>query len=238
MNRRWLRNLHKWIGIVSCLFMLLVSSTAIALNHSDLWKPLFLHASEQNRFDLNQAKYLVADPHQASHLLASNDKALYQSHDGGSSWSELKLFVPAEKITGIAFHPTKSQYFWIALREVGIYWTDDGGELWEEMFDLPFNPVEGEYIDQLSVAQGPTLKVKTEMALYSYSPNAKWSKHSLVKGNSQQTLSMHDLIWQLHTGRFFGSWGVWLYDLISICLILLSISGLLLAKRPRKKELT
>lgn len=238
MNRRLLRNLHKWIGIVSCLFMLLVSATAIALNHADLWRPYFLHASTQAGFDLAHAKYLVADPHQSSHLLASNDKALYQSQDGGRSWTELKLFVPAEKIAGIAFHPARPQFFWVALREVGIYLSDDGGELWEELVDLPFNPVEGEYIQQLTVAQGPTLKVKTELGLYTYGPDGKWVKQNLSSGNRRQWLSVHDLIWQLHTGRFFGNWGIWLYDLISISLIVLSISGLLLARRPRKKELT
>ncbi|MBT9547279.1 MAG: PepSY domain-containing protein [Candidatus Sericytochromatia bacterium] len=241
--RRMAHSLHRWVGILSCLFMLIVAGTALALNHSDLWKPLFLKPVSTSIFSLDQAQLLASDPHVKGHLLAADSKALYESQDSGKNWSQLKLYLPAEKAVGLVLGPKQGQ-IWLALREVGVFYSDDGGEIWEEIGPLPFNPVAGEYIQKMWLGAGSALHLKTELALYIASPTGdaglgQWQKITLVQGQGKQAIDFHDLIWRLHTGRFGGSWGILVYDAVALSLIFLSLSGLWLSRRPRhKKKLT
>lgn len=48
-------------------------------------------------------------------------------------------------------------------------------------------------------------------------------------------LSIEQLLLDLHSGRFFGSVGVWIYDLLAIAIASLAISGLVLWWRGRRK---
>ena len=226
----WIRKLHKWIGIASCLFMLLVASTALALNHRELW----LKAERTTGgFSLAQARVWSADPRTAAHLLAADEHHLYQSRNGGRSWQELKLYVPAEHVSGIAFAP--SGRLWVALRDAGLYASDDG-EIWEEVADLPFDPVAGEAIEGLQ-AGADALYVRSSLGLYTYHPAAgKWEDTGKAQAQrAAGALSLQDWIWRLHTGRGFGPAVQLLYDAIALALILISLSGLALAWKPRRK---
>lgn len=234
-GRRWAHQLHRWVGILSCLFMLVVSGTALALNHADLWRAWFLNPAKIQNFHLSQARVLTADPHRTGHLLAADQKNLFESRDQGQTWQELKLFVPAEKVSGIGFSPEKADQIWVALREVGVYFSEDGGEIWEEVSDLPFNPLSGEKIETLLVGAGPSLQLQTDLAWYTQSPQGVWKRQALTSGQGRQALDIHDLIWRLHTGRFAGNAGLILYDGIALSLIFLSFSGLWLARRPKRK---
>ncbi|MEK9766944.1 MAG: PepSY-associated TM helix domain-containing protein, partial [Thalassolituus sp.] len=40
------------------------------------------------------------------------------------------------------------------------------------------------------------------------------------------SISLQRIVLDIHSGRWFGSWGIWMMDLAAVVLILLSISGL------------
>lgn len=226
----WLRRLHKWIGVIACVFMLLVSTTALALNHRELWLRPGMGTAANTAFSLSQARAWAADPVQAHHLLAADAHHLYQSRDAGASWQEVKLYVPAENISALAFSPQGRH--WVALRDAGIFYSDDG-EIWEELSTLPFDPVAGEAIESLSAGKHH-LYVRTSLGEYSCDAACEsWTSRSVSAKNEQ--LGLQDWVWRLHTGRGFGWAGLLLYDLISLALILLSVSGIALAFWPRRK---
>lgn len=235
MKRRGFYQLHRWLGILSSLFVCLVALTAIALNRVDLWRGWFMQAQSQPAFSVARARQLAADPHDPQHLLAADPQALYQSFDGGQRWQELKLYVPAEKVTGIGFDPVQAGAVWVALRDAGLFFSDDGGEIWEEDFSLPFEPIKGEAIESLLVSQGPTLSLRTALGWYRKDAAGDWAQTPLVD-QPQTVLSLHDWIWRLHTGRFAGFWGPLLYDVIALSLIVLALTGLRLSWRPRRKR--
>lgn len=235
MKRRGFYQLHRWLGILSSLFVCLVALTAIALNRADLWRGWFLSGQSHQAFSVAQARQLAADPHDPKHLLAADPQALYQSFDGGQRWQELKLYVPAEKVAGIGFDPAQAGAIWVALRDAGLFFSDDGGEIWEEDFSLPFEPFKGEAIEALLVSQGPTLSLRTALGWYRKDATGNWTQTPLV-GNPETVLSLHDWIWRLHTGRFAGLWGPLFYDAIALSLILLALTGLRLSWRPRRKR--
>ena len=228
--RRTVRRLHKWIGVIACLFTLIVSSTALALNHKDLW--LRGVSQAQSHFDVSQSVAQALDPYDHQHLIASDAHHLYESLDGGYKWEELKLYLPAEHVNNIVFSPQHRDLLWISLRDVGVFSSDDGGYVWDEVLDLPFDPVAGESIQKLSVGHEDSLLIQTRLGQYQYHAGV-WS--TLIRAQNSQ-LDVQELIWRLHTGHI-ASWGIWLYDLSSLALIFLALSGLYLAIRPRKSKL-
>lgn len=235
--RHRLRSWHKWVGLCASLFLLLVAVTAIALNHRSWWLPLTLKQSaSQQAFTLAQAEVWAADPFVAGHYLGADAHHLYESRDAGQHWQELKLYVPAEHVVGICFSARTQDLLWVALQDVGIYASDDGGYVWEELSDLPFDPVAGERIRALAGGAQETLFVQTSLAWYRYrasdsaTAKAGWQSLTSTEGRGQ-SLQLQDWIWRLHTGKFWGSAGVWLYDLLALAVIWLAISGIQLSLR-------
>ncbi len=231
--KRWNRRLHRWIGLISCVFMLIVSGTALALNHREFWLHWDLEPEQQLHFSLQQAQTWAIDPQDAQHLLAADSHYLYESRDQGQSWEEIPLYVPAEHVVGIVFSPKTPDLLWVALRDIGVFQSDDGGFVWDEIASLPFDPVAGEKIKSLA-ASAESLVVNSELGIHAYHL-AKQDWHSQTLAYKQQKLSWQETIWKLHTGQFFGSWGLYLYDSVALCLIFLSLSGLWMAWRPRRK---
>lgn len=227
------RLIHKWTGLLSCIFIIVVSLSAIGLNHHDYIQSLYKKDSQD--FSIQQIKKMAADPFNSKHLIASDeDKALYATNNNGKSWTKLELFVPTQKVNNICFDPFQKDKVIVSLKEAGLYVSDDGGEIWDEI-KLPFFPNEGEYIENVSLAKD-IIQVKSRFGLYTYnSLNEKWENQLTDKAQKQQILNTEEFIYNIHTGRIFGDYGVIIYDIISFGLIILSISGIYLSLRPKNK---
>lgn len=228
MKRQW-RIFHKYVGLISCIFILIVSSTAIALNHHDLYSSV---KTIKTTFDPENIKHLAYDPFDSQHIIASDEnKALFQSKDLGLSWEKMEMFVPTEKINDIQFDLFVKDKVYVSLKEAGLYVSDDGGEVWEEI-TLPFFPNEGENIENISLSKNNIL-VRSRFALYNFDIlKNKWNKQPFMLDTDKKSiLSLEETIYNLHTGRFFSNYGVYLYDIISLCLVFLSISGIYLSIR-------
>jgi hypothetical protein len=243
VKRHLIRKSHRWIGIIACVFLLVVSLTAIALNHRNLWLAWTLpsvaelkSSADAVRFQLSEARAWAVDPFLSGHLMASSEKQLFESFDQGKTWQEVKLFIPAEHVVSIAYSPKTPEKLWVALRDIGVFYSEDNGIIWEEVVDLPPDPVAGEPLKQVRVGHADDLYVQTTLGLY-YLSSATRQWQSFVSTQAASRLDMQALIWELHTGKFFGPWGVYLYDAVSLALIFLSLSGLVLARRKVAKRL-
>lgn len=219
---------HKWIGIISCFFIIVVSLTAILLNHKS-----FYVTKKSETFDIQQATVLTSNPFNYKNLVASDLKGLYKSEDNGKTWKPLELFVPAKKINNIVFDPYKKDTLIVTLREVGLYISDDNGEIWDEI-KLPFSPNEGEYIENLALAKD-TIQIKTRFGFYTYNQvTEKWNNLNFDNNKKESILTFEELVYKLHTGRIFEDFGVFISDGICLSLIFLSISGIILSLRIKK----
>lgn len=233
-----MRRSHRWIGVVSCLILVVVALTAIALNHRNLWLAWTLPSTKDmqaatRQFNLDQAKAWSPDPFQAGHLMASSEKQLFESFDQGKNWQEVKLFVPAEHIVAIDYSAVNPDKLWVALRDVGIFYSEDNGIIWEEIVDLPPDPVAGEALQGLQVGANDDLYVETALGRYVYQGKTqRWD--TFQRADAQQKLDVQGVIWALHTGKFWGNVGLYLYDMVALALVFLSLSGLVLARRKRR----
>lgn len=236
--KRWLRKSHRWLGVVSCLFVMLVSLTALALNHRNLWLAWTLPGANapavRSHFALHTAKAWAVDPFVPGHVVASSDKQLFESFDQGQHWQELKLFIPAEHVVSIAYSTVTPEKLWVALRDVGVFFSEDNGIIWEELSDLPFDPVAGERLQALRAGAEDTLYIQSLMGHYIYhSQKQQWQ--NFPRAQTQQKLDLQSWIWDLHTGKFLGAWGVYVYDALALSLIFLALSGLVLARRKKNR---
>lgn len=230
--RKSSRIIHKWTGLISCLFIIVVSLSAIALNHHDL---LDNFNKTNDIFSISQIKKMSVDPFDSNHIIASDEnKLLFSTNDNGKTWNKLELFVPTQKVNNIVFDPFEKDKIVVSLKEAGLFISDDAGEIWDEI-KLPFFPNEGEYIENISLSKD-IIQVKSRFGLYTYnSKDEKWIIQTIDKKQKENILKTQEIIYNLHTGRIFGEYGVILYDIISIGLILLSISGIILSIRPKIK---
>ena len=73
------------------------------------------------------------------------------------------------------------------------------------------------------------------LGLRAYQGNANWSQavatpHNIIKAinkhQSGNTISLEKLLLDLHSGRFFGQYGVWIMDGAAIALIIMAASGI------------
>jgi len=222
---RHMLTLHRWLGLVAGVMILIAAGTAIGLNHQDLLKRQTSGGGTQSPY----RKYLLAiaaDPANPSRLLAGTNDGLFRSSDGGRTWEEAVLPVPAEGAGAIAFDPERPGVVYVALREIGLYMSEDRGEVWEEV-PLPFQPPEGTQIAGLSLlARGGLLLATTEGVWRRPAGGGEW--HHTPKSAApaaEESRRVVQLIYDLHDGRFWGTYGVPITDAVSVALIVLVLSG-------------
>lgn len=211
--------LHRWVGLVVGLLILVAAGTALGLNHQD-W---FLGPAKGGAAHNPYERYVLSlwtDPRDARHLLAGTSDGLFRSADGGKTWADAVLPIPAEQVVALR---GAGAVVYAAFRTAGIYKSDDGGDLWEEV-SLPFNPAEGTTIQAMDLASSG-LVVITPKGLYTQT-GVTW-QHEPVPTTQQADDARWGLklLYNLHDGKFWGRFGVPVTDAVSLALIALVLSG-------------
>ena len=211
--------LHRWLGLIAGVLILVAAGTAIGLNHQDWFRKQ--PTLGQGPF----AKYVLStavDPSDAQRILMGTNDGFFRSLDGGSSWEEVVLPVPAEQVGAIQFDPRQPGRVYVAFREIGLYRSDDHGDIWEEVA-LPFYPPEGIHLAGLALDAQGKVTLATTAGLYREGAGG-WESigGAPPKPKANQALQ---LIYDLHDGRFWGTYGVPITDGVSVALILLVLSG-------------
>lgn len=211
--------LHRWLGLIAGLLILVAASTAIGLNHQDWFRRA--PAAGEGPF----SKYVLStavDPADPQRILVGTNDGFFRSPDAGTSWEEIVLPVPAEQVGAVQFDPSRPGRVYAAFREIGVFRSDDHGDIWEEI-SLPFYPPEGIHIAGLSVDGQGNLTLATPMGLYRQTTDG-WQGLGSAKPAPKANATVQ-LIYDLHDGRFWGSYGVPITDGVSISLIMLVLSG-------------
>jgi len=223
--------LHRWhrrIGVVSALLVILLATTGVALNHTgglrlDQYFP-------QNSLLLWPYDSVIA-PMQG---FDSSHGALLSSQ-GWLVYNEQRL-TPCEQLLSATQNP---DFILIACRQS---WHLLSSQLQLiESFNpelLGFNSDSGPAVSVepvLGVA-GETLAVKDGRSWRVFNPDYLMLENEISGSVKTQPLSqfpavnssisLQRIVLDIHSGRWFGRWGVWMMDMAAIVLILLSISGL------------
>ncbi len=220
--------LHRWLGLVAGLMILIAAGTAIGLNHQDWLKRPSAKTAASSPFQ----KYVLStavDPTEPNRVLVGTNDGLFRSLDSGKTWEEAVLPVPAEQVGTIQFDPRERGVVYVTLRSIGVFRSTDHGDIWEEL-TLPFYPPEGTQVTGLSIAgDGGLLMATTEGLFRKPAGSDTWQlegKSAAPRAESGNRALQ--LVYDLHDGRFWGTYGVPITDSVSVALIVLVLTGYIL----------
>ena len=207
--RRTLRNIHLWIGVLSSIFLLLLTITGIALNHPNWFSDYQKPALEQSIVGM---AYHPND--EARYFLGTRDAVFDVRPD---QMRELPLRFSNKGLFGLKTNDTHLYLFYdhglvlkSRLAKLG---------LWQRM-DLPDD---SGYLKAFDLNQS-RLIVHTTRGLYEYD-GQQW--HTVVHKGA----TLYELFYAIHSGYFPKPWYRWVNDITAIFVIVLIITGLMIAFR-------
>ncbi|ABV86036.1 PepSY-associated TM helix domain-containing protein [Shewanella pealeana] len=240
---RQLRPWHRRIGLFSTLLVIFIAVTGVLINHSN-------HLS----LDSTQVKQAWLLDYYG--IKAPTDVALYQTSPQtllsttNQLWLNDKLALEAsEPILAAIAHKEMI----VAIDSQHLYLLSAQGELFETQSLATGLPKDIEAIGQtdelwLKTATGLYLADSDLIEWTAAQPYAAidWVKpiESPETAEFTQQMRASHLTWErvlldLHSGRFFGSLGPWLMDLVALSLLIMAFTGVyiwLQQKPPRKKK--
>ena len=223
---------HKQLGLIAAVFVLLLSITGIALNHTSAFKLNDIYISSDWVLD----HYHIAEPSTLTYYPLS-EANIYQADD--LLIINENIITPIQQaVIGAVSHGSfiivalKSKLLLIEdkLHIVAIFDQNDG---------VPTQITRiGRSTDQQLVfeTEGKLVTVDESFSQWSSFEQKRttWSiprtvdkalKEELNQRYRAHIIQLETLILDLHSGRFFGQYGVLFFDFIAILLIFLAISG-------------
>ena len=238
---RYLRKWHRKLGIAAAFFLIFLSVSGIALNHT---QSLSLgHQAITNTWLLKH--YGIKAPqdirfYDEGRVAVTNQVV----------WLNGTVLLDAgEKVIAVA---NKTDFILVATQQQ-LYLYSQQGELIDQLGQASGVP---ENITALSIA-GEQVIVKAESGLHqvsddffdwvSITPLIQPQWLTATEGSIQQTahaeilyqsqyLTLERIILDAHSGRLFGDIGVFFMDIVALLLILLSLSGLYIWLRQNNKK--
>jgi hypothetical protein len=241
-NGSLLRRVHRWLGVVLAMFILMLSITGIALNHSDGWNLDSNYVSSNWLLDA----YGVRAPSVTASFIHGNRRATLLGKR--LYLDDREIADDAESLTGIV---VLDKHLVVTTRNRAFVLTRDGERV--EQMDLsavlpgtiertgssgPLAALSSGGLVYVSDADVSGFERSTDIA------DITWAESSAVPEallDSIQAryrgrgLSIERVIADIHSGRIITITGPYLMDVVAMLLIILSITGVVMWLRPRKK---
>ena len=246
MKRNILNKIHKKIGLSSIVVVVMLVITGLLLNHNDSLK---FNQQPISSPLLNQW-YGIQLP------------VVEQGFQQQENWASLvghTLFINQTPLNNLSanrlFGFQTTPFGYILITKNRLILVDDSVALIDIM---PLSsPIEHAYFFNeqllLTLENGDTLQIlepyeqltKIDLAvrdtnsLFPILPSdlPPGLKTALQAQSNQSGLTAERILLDIHSGRFFGAWGVYLIDLFSILFLLLAISGVwMVIKTNHKKQ--
>jgi len=225
----WLYRLHRYIGLAIALIVLMLAVTGILINHSDSLQ--LSKRMVESEFILDQ--YGIKAP---------GDPLGFRIHDLWVVQMGKKLFLNSVQIPGY-FEPLAGV---VATNELiacafsrKILLLSRDGEIVEQIKTVPG------YIEKIGTDRNNAIYLATTKGIYysddmffSWQPDntgdVGWADSktppldlitSIAQSYRSNILPLDRVLLDIHSGRFFGRWGIYVIDAASLLLIFLAISG-------------
>lgn len=239
------RRLHRFLALAGALFIIFLVFTGIAINHSELlgmgrqsvqqswllsWYGLPVPANLEsvdlagrtltgagNRLYLDgqeiatsNGSFIGAVSSPDLMIVAISDQLLLFTLGG-----ELVERLRVSQIDSGSIEA-------IGLSRSGLVVIRSGSHTWQADRDL---------IDWRSLPE-----VEQDMQWSSSVPTPGTVRQQVLSNHQGPGLSLEQLVLDLHSGRFFGTAGIIIYDLLALVLLTLAVSGLILWQRGRRNN--
>ena len=248
---RALRPWHRRLGILSCLFILLLVVTGVAINHSQ--------ALQLNQSPVQQAwlldYYGIATPH---HIAQFGSKTQPLFITDNRLWLGREPILEAQsQLISAVFLPN----LLIAIDNNQLYLFDSQGHLQETQNSSTGLPkgLEALAVESLPLDAAHTETVnrvwlkttsgyyRADESLIDWIPEQpltplRWIISAdpvdadMIQYARSANLNGERVMLDLHSGRLFGAYAVWLWDIFGLALLLVSLSGLWLWIKQTKSK--
>jgi len=230
-TKRFIRKFHRWLGVFASLWLLLLATTGLLLQHSEQWglnNKFISHSYILKSYGIG-AQFIAFE--QNKHRLVQIDGQLIED-----SIVTIKLI---DNINSAIFH----QSHWIVTTNSQIFWLDATGQIIQSMDELDELPLP---IDNIGISNDSLLILSNKkvydintLKMTSQPHNSiRWAqaltnsqlKEKAIQMTSSNYLSYEQLLFDLHAGISAPSL---LNDMAAIALIILSLSGIYLFFRKK-----
>lgn len=235
--RRW----HRALGIISALFVLLLSITGLMLNHS-------------HDLGLDRHHAAVGWLEDWYGVQPAGEPVSFRAGSEWLSWLDGVLFAEGRVVGESVARPVGAvslgPLIAVGLRDGVLLLTNDGKRV-DMLGSNAGLPADLERIGRgedgrlLVTAKGMTYRADealTRFELVSGGSGAAWSSREVAPAPLRQevrerwrggAMSLERVLLDLHSGRFWGPWGVWLMDAMALIFLTLSVTGAWLWWRRR-----
>ena len=237
--RRW----HRFFAVAGALFIIFLVLTGMAINHGELLG-LGRHSIEKSWL---LGWYGLREPARLESV-ALKDRTL--------TWAGNRLYLDGMEIAttnGTPVGAVLTPDLIIVAQNRTLLLLTPGGDLVER---LQVPQIEAGTIETIGLSRFGLVVLKSgswllqaDQELLDWQPlpeagrPVQWSvwvptpkviHEQVVRNHQGPGLSLEQLLLDLHSGRFFGSTGVIIYDLLALILLTLALSGLILWQRGRR----
>ena len=233
MIHRW----HRYLGLTTALFLVMLSVTGILLNHTEELKLAKRYV--QSEWILNI--YGIKTPSIAAAFPVDDDVIWISSISNKLYLNQHLIPGSYEKLGGAV---NMQQGFIVILIGEQILLITPKGEVIERLTTTEGLPTG---ISLLALTTDKQLIAQTASGLYkpdddfmtwekvADNPKLQWIKpqspplnlqQALITQVSEQIIPVERLLLDLHSGRLFGIWGVYFMDLVAILILILASTGL------------
>ncbi|MDF2178865.1 PepSY-associated TM helix domain-containing protein [Aliiglaciecola sp. CAU 1673] len=226
--RRW----HKKLGLFSAFFLLMITLTGVLINHShhlSLDSMPVKHAWLLDWYGIGYPKQVSIFSEMAP-VLAATDNLLWQDQE--------PVLEAAQPILSALRTDDKL----LATDGQILYWLSPNGQLLEKQdssMGLPASPslLGTDSQGNIWLQADDGTYISDEMLLEwqdaATPPNIQWAQPQ-TSANTQELadlargthLSWERMLLDLHSGRLFGAWAIWFWDLIALVFVMLAVSGI------------
>jgi len=221
--RKFLRKIHRWIGIIASVWLLLLATTGFLLQHKDDWKLDEKYTNSPLLLSLYEIGDQYISFEDQNHTIAQLDHQIFIN-----SQSILKL---EDAIIGAIFQDSN----WIIATNSQLIWINTEGQILQTMDDMDGLPLPIEKLGNnnnniLVQSNNQTISIDTfqptrQAITWSIATNSEKLKESLIQTSSHNYLSYQQLIFDLHAGITSPSL---FNDIAALALIFLSLSGIII----------
>lgn len=216
------RTFHKVVGLAIALVLAFLAISGVLLHHPALTKRLLGEPREPGAL-ADPTTALAVDPASSSHVFVGTRRGVFESTDGGRTFHDVLLRVPADNVVSLAFGRGAPALLLVALRGGGVFVSSDGGSVWEDA-GLPREAVD-ERVAAAAFGASGEIVVRTRLSLYAGKPGGSWRRlEGAARGGSR--LLVLDA---LHEGEFPGRAWALVEDVAALGLVVLIVSGITIA---------
>ena len=232
---------HRYTGLVAALFVIFIGLSGIALNHTDdlALKNQYLSSNFLLERYKVQPPTTIKQFRAEQHVVTQADDLLFINNSRPIATEAL--------LTGAV----KLENFLLVALSDALLLVDDNDQVVETLSSLDGVPNQ---INRIGLNDQQQLYLFSNHQMYHLSTDlylnkvnetvpVQWmqeeplsitTERSMVQRYKSNIISLETFLLDIHSGRFFGSYGVLFFDVVGIILLFLAFSGLIIWVRQRR----